>query len=86
MHTLIILTLTLAHCTIMPTREVWETYANELKSHGYGHPLWYPEPSEDGEIQIGDVGYIEKGHFKRCFNVMVDVRDPCNRLGVPEDP
>lgn len=62
---------------------VWETYANELKSLGYGYPLWYPEPSKNGEVQIGDVGYIEDGQFQRWFNVMADADDKCNPHGVP---
>ncbi len=35
-----------------------------------GYPLWYPEPDGGKEVQIGDVGYIFGGRFKRLFNVL----------------
>lgn len=34
-----------------------------------GYPLWFPEPHDTGEVQIGDVGYIHEGAFVRLFNV-----------------
>ncbi|KAJ3553363.1 hypothetical protein NM688_g3652 [Phlebia brevispora] len=48
-------------------------YANELTRHAgqwLGHPLWYPDPDDRGDVQIGDVGYIVKGRFKRVFNTL----------------
>ena len=49
-----------------------DTYAQELFPLGFGHPLWYPQPSGltgNEKIDIGDVGYIEDGAFVRLFNV-----------------
>ena len=35
----------------------WNIYANELLHHGYGHPLWMPDPDTSvNEVEIGDVG------------------------------
>ena len=34
-----------------------------------GHALWFPEPHNSGEVQIGDVGFIKDGAFVRLFNV-----------------
>ena len=36
-----------------------------------GYPLWFPEPHDTGEPQIGDVGYLEDGAFVRLFNINV---------------
>ena len=46
----------------------WDTYAEALKEQGYGYPLWYP--GCPGEVELGDVGYIENGRFCRLFNVL----------------
>lgn len=59
-------------------------YAEELASKGRGTPLWYPEPSERGEVEIGDVGFLYNGGFHRLFNVTVDSDHPFNANGVPE--
>lgn len=67
-----------------------QVYAEELYRHGFGHPLWSPEPIKglDGcirEIHLGDVGYIdEDGGFRRLFNVTVDATHDLNAGGVPE--
>ncbi|EKM50231.1 uncharacterized protein PHACADRAFT_153708 [Phanerochaete carnosa HHB-10118-sp] len=48
-----------------------EVYASELKKTVQeGEALWFPEPSQDGEVQIGDVGYIHEGAFMRLFNAI----------------
>ncbi|GJE94314.1 WD40 repeat domain-containing protein [Phanerochaete sordida] len=44
-------------------------YPASLFSLDLGYALWYPEPHETGEPQIGDVGYINGGAFIRLFNV-----------------
>ena len=62
-----------------------ELYASQLVSQGYGHPLWYPEPAQEGEILIGDVGYIHDGRFVRLFNACHSEYDEMNKNGVPED-
>lgn len=66
-------------------------YADQLKSFGYGHPLWLPEPTVEASngcirsIELGDVGYFdEDGGFKSLFNIMVDSDHELNAAGVPE--
>lgn len=59
----------------------WDAYATELVKSQYGHPLWYPEPDESGELELGDVGYIENGRFYRLFNVL---KQELNKRGAPE--
>lgn len=59
-------------------------YASELAPRGRGTPLWYPEPSESGEVEIGDVGFLQDGGFHRLFNITVDETHPFNKDGVPE--
>lgn len=47
-------------------------YSNELQRFGgqwLGHALWYPTPSAGEEVEIGDVGYVSEGRFRRLFNV-----------------
>lgn len=60
-----------------------ELYASQLVHLGHGHPLWYPEPTKHGVIEIGDVGYIDGGCFYRLFNALCDQDDPVNEAGVP---
>lgn len=61
-----------------------EIYAAELSSRGHGLPLWVPEPTEAGEVLIGDVGYIRRGAFYRLFNVALQASHAVNRNSVPE--
>lgn len=36
---------------------------------GYGHPMWHPDPVKTcGEIQLGDIGYLDRGRFFLLFN------------------
>lgn len=66
--------------------EAAEVYAEQLGSLFYGHPLWFPEPTDAGETQIGDVGILENGQLHRLFNITVAADHPWNSLlGVPED-
>ena len=59
-------------------------YAEQLIACGFGLPLWQPEPTSFGEVQIGDVGFVEDGCFYRLFNAMRPKSDPANARGVPE--
>lgn len=61
-----------------------KVYAEQLLPRGQGLPLWEPEPSELGEIHIGDVGFIYEGGFCRLFNATRSEGDPMNVCGVPE--
>lgn len=49
-------------------KAAWDIYAEELSSKGHGIPLWSPEPHQDREVQIGDVGLIQSGEFQSIFN------------------
>lgn len=60
-------------------------YAKGLINCGYGLPLWSPEPEPEGEIQIGDVGFIHDGKFIRLFNAVRPPDDPLNSRGVPDN-
>lgn len=71
--------------TMVKNQKHTEIYASELVRLRYGHPLWYPEPTaEDGEIKIGDVGYIQEGAFHRLFNATHGKGDVINKDGVPD--
>ncbi|KIP05418.1 hypothetical protein PHLGIDRAFT_14562 [Phlebiopsis gigantea 11061_1 CR5-6] len=59
-------------------------YAEQLLPRGHGLPLWEPEPSELGEVEIGDVGFIDEGGFCRIFSTTRHKDDPANVFGVPE--
>ena len=54
-----------------------EIYASSLSIYDWGYALWFPEPHNTGEPQIGDVGYINKGAFVRFFNL-----NPSSKHGV----
>ena len=60
-------------------------YAEQLRSHGHGEPLWQPEPTQYGEVLIGDVGFAQEGRFFRLFNVLRPADDPANARGVPSN-
>ncbi|KAL6303381.1 hypothetical protein BKA93DRAFT_340714 [Sparassis latifolia] len=62
-----------------------EVYADSLRWHGHGLPLWAPELSNHGEVLVGDVGYIEGGGFYRLFNALHPADHNANaKFGVPE--
>ncbi|KAH9932555.1 uncharacterized protein B0H18DRAFT_986207 [Fomitopsis serialis] len=69
----------------MPT--AWDVYAQELLPLGYGYPLWDPSPDpKAGEVEIGDVGFLENGQFMRLFNPTYSRDHPVNCVwGVPKD-
>ncbi|EKM51722.1 uncharacterized protein PHACADRAFT_262040 [Phanerochaete carnosa HHB-10118-sp] len=47
----------------------YKIFSSSLSSLQEGHALWYPEPHESGEPQIGDVGFLLRGAFIRLFNL-----------------
>ncbi len=49
------------------TSHVAKVYAEELISLGHGFAMWVPEPLAAGEIQMGDVGYIEVDSMRVYF-------------------
>ena len=52
-------------------RYAWDIYAEHLLPRGHGHPLWMPDhDSSKGEIQLCDVGWIERGEFFPLFNAI----------------
>ena len=54
-------------------------YESQLAPLGYGLPLWSPEPDAiQGPVEIGDVGYIFDGSFRKVFNVTKPIDDPDN--------
>ncbi|PCH38045.1 hypothetical protein WOLCODRAFT_49962, partial [Wolfiporia cocos MD-104 SS10] len=53
-------------------------YAKLLIEKGYGHPLWTPEPIDQPEVELGDIGWISKGRFYRLFNPTHPPDDPIN--------
>ncbi|TFK90269.1 hypothetical protein K466DRAFT_597110 [Polyporus arcularius HHB13444] len=47
----------------------WKIYAQELGGMGYGHPMWHPDAVKKcGEVQLGDIGYLDRGRFHLLFN------------------
>ncbi|EKM58725.1 uncharacterized protein PHACADRAFT_182971 [Phanerochaete carnosa HHB-10118-sp] len=69
----------------MSNPPAWSVYAEQLVGRGYGLPLWHPEPTlEQGEIKVGDVGFVSEGQFIRLFNAMNSEEDPINAGGVPK--
>ena len=65
----------------------WDLYAKTMLGP-YGFPLWHADPELDGqygprEIELGSVGYIDKGKFRHLFNAMKDADDPFNVGRVP---
>lgn len=46
--------------------------------------LWFPTPLDGKEVEIGDVGYIYKGAFRRLFNATVDAFDDMNEDRAPD--
>lgn len=81
--------LSIAFISIRPTMSPGhpsEVYSQQLFKLAYGYPLWEPEPKEgQGEVEIGDVGYLRQGGFYRLFNAMRDAEDDIQHVGVPED-
>ncbi|KAL6305688.1 hypothetical protein BKA93DRAFT_845260 [Sparassis latifolia] len=51
-----------------PSTHASVVYAEQLSRLGYCYPLWDPEPTQFGEVLLGDVGHIFEGQFFRIFN------------------
>ena len=52
-----------------PSGAPYSVYPSSLSTLYLGYALWYPEPHDTGEPQIGDVGYIHEGALVRLFNL-----------------
>jgi hypothetical protein len=51
----------------------------------YGHALWQPSPGESyAEVDIGDVGFIRGGYFRRLFNILLPEDHESHQDGVPQ--
>ncbi|RPD54116.1 WD40 repeat-like protein [Lentinus tigrinus ALCF2SS1-7] len=62
-----------------------EIYAKQLFGRRYGYPLWFPEPDSNHEIEIGDVGYLFGGAFRRIFNTTLpEDHESHQNHGVPD--
>jgi len=62
-----------------------EVYAQQLFKLALGYPLWDPEPTNgQGEVLIGDVGYLGQGGFYRLFNATREAEDSI-QIAVPPD-
>jgi len=79
-----------SYSSVPTNREVgkpWDVYQKELSSLQHGIALWDPRPvgALYDRVSIGDVGFINEGHFYRMFNAILPWNDPSNtRLGEPE--
>ena len=58
-----------------------------IKYPDCGHALWKPSPGELYDaVEVGDVGFIRDGCFRRLFNVFLPGDHPSHqRFGVPEN-
>ena len=52
----------------------------------YGYALWDPNPGNlYPAVEVGDVGYIREGKFRRLFNALLPEDHPSHRnFGVPD--
>ncbi|KAH9020579.1 hypothetical protein EDB85DRAFT_518885 [Lactarius pseudohatsudake] len=57
-----------------------------MRFPAYGHALWEPGPGNlYPAVEVGDVGYISQGKFRRLFNVLLPASHPSHKnFGVPE--
>lgn len=69
--------------TLMATDDAaYNIYARQLLPRKHGYPLWLPEHTKFGEVQIGDVGYLRDGGFYRMFNAVSTEKQ---NYGVPHE-
>ena len=57
-----------------------------IAAPAYGQALWDPNPGNlYPPVEVGDVGYIHEGKFRRLFNILLPANHPSHRnFGVPE--
>jgi hypothetical protein len=56
-----------------------------IKYPTYGHALWQPSPrGRYAAVDIGDVGFIREGYFRRLFSILLPANHPSHRHGVPQ--
>jgi hypothetical protein len=56
-----------------------------IKYPAYGHALWQPSPGGGcAAVDIGDVGFIREGRFRRFFNILLPEDHESHRHGVPQ--
>ena len=58
--------------SLYPDNRPSTIYMEELRPVAPGWPLWYPEPRNNEEVQIGDVGFISGGKFCPIFNAIAN--------------
>ncbi|KAH9941396.1 hypothetical protein B0H21DRAFT_676104, partial [Amylocystis lapponica] len=63
----------------------WDVYSEKLFPLGHGLPLWHPDPTKQGEVLPGDVGFVYEGQFIRFFNATLPATHHINERGVPDD-
>ncbi|PIL25624.1 hypothetical protein GSI_11373 [Ganoderma sinense ZZ0214-1] len=71
-----------------PRTAPWELYSKTMFSH-FGFPLWHADPEVDEkfgrrEVELGSVGYLDRGKFRHLFNARKDKDDAFNLGRVPE--
>ena len=71
-----------------PRTAPWELYSKTMFNH-YGFPLWHAEPEVDEvfgrrEVELGSVGYLDRGKFRHLFNARKAKGDSFNIGRVPE--
>lgn len=67
----------------MGDTHVSKIYAQQLFKLSFGYPLWEPEPKAgQGEVETGDVGFLELGGFYRLFNAMKEAHE---QASVPDN-
>lgn len=68
-----------------PAASQVDSYVQQMRSVNPGFlPIWNPSPFRGQEVQIGDVGYIYKGSFRRLFNVNYGASHVYNQGTVPD--
>lgn len=67
-----------------------QAYVEQMRSavgneNGEYLALWNPSPFRGQEVQIGDVGYIYRGSFRRLFNIRYGANHRYNQGSVPDN-